>query len=108
MEPQFRRYHNPILVPLEHAVAIGEAAGGVIELAEATAIKDANGFDALMDGMTIGSGVAVDRPSHPSGNAGHGFQALESELDAEIDEGLQNRAGFNMDDRAGIFNATCR
>jgi hypothetical protein len=39
--------------------------------------------------MAVGSGVAVNRAAHPTGDAGHGFETPQTELNGQIDHLLK-------------------
>ena len=67
----------------EHAFAVVKFASGVADFANGRAVRtieEAHGFDELVDRVAVGPGIAVDRASHPSRDAGHGVQALRVRL----------------------------
>src|SRR5262249_3758063 len=98
VEPQGE--DDPFLVPFEDALPVGELALRVAEHADSIAIEKPAALYPFADGMTIGSRVAIDRSPNPSGDAGKGFEPLETVQVAEIHQVLQHRARLGDDVRA--------
>ena len=83
------------LVFLEAGVAVAKAALLVGPDADGGAVEKLDGFDALMNGLAVGAGVAVDGAADPAGDAGHGFQAGERVGIGEVDEVVQLGSGVH-------------
>src|SRR5215471_7887383 len=80
---------DPIFACFEDAFAVLEFTFQVADVAEVNPVEKTNPSNALLHGMAVGSGVAVNRPAHPAGNAGHGFETPQTELNGQIDHLLK-------------------
>ena len=89
---EFGREDDPRLIAFENAVTIAELTAGVVDFAYGLTVKKTHGGNAFHQGMTIGTGIAVDRATHQTGNSGHRLQTLQAASHGEIDKPLEHKA----------------
>ena len=81
---------------LEDAFPVLKSAFGVVERPGAGAVEETNGVDPFRDGVPVGAGIAINSRANRTGDAGHGFEAAQAEVNAEIDQGLEGGAAFGI------------
>src|SRR5665213_557606 len=88
-----------MLALFKDALPIAELARGLIELANLSIgrVQVSDAMHALMQGVPVSSGVAVNGAAHPTRDAGERFESAQAERDRAIDQILQYGAGRNRD-----------
>ncbi len=72
-------------------MAVAELTGSIADFANGGSVEETDALDALMNGVAVGAGIAIDRAPHPARNSGHGLDAAQTRRDGRVDQLLQHR-----------------